>query len=67
MIFRKHPTAGLLLAAIIATTLPASASLAAHGKKKPKEDVLPSRKLTAGQNALIDKAIAAREGGHQDR
>jgi hypothetical protein len=57
MIFRKLPTAGLLLAAIIATTLPASAALPLVGKKKPKEDVLPSRKLTAGQNALIDKAI----------
>jgi hypothetical protein len=57
MIFRKLPSAGLLLAVIIATTLPASAALPLMGKKKPKEDVLPSRKLTAGQNALIDKAI----------
>ncbi len=67
MILRKHSTAGLLLAAIIATALPASAAMPSLGKKKPKEDVLPSRKLTAGQNALIDKAIAPREGGHQDR
>jgi hypothetical protein len=56
MILRKLPTVGLLLAAIIATTLPASAAMPL-GKKKPKEDVLPSRKLTPGQNALIDKAI----------
>jgi hypothetical protein len=57
MIFRKHSTAGLLLAAIIAISLPASAAVPLVGKKKPKEDVLPARKLTAGQNALIDKAI----------
>jgi hypothetical protein len=57
MIFRKQSAAGLLLAAIIATALPASAAIPLIGKKKPKEDVLPSRKLTAGQNALIDKAI----------
>ncbi len=56
MILRKLPTTGLLLAAIIATTLPASAAMP-FGKKKPQEDVLPSRKLTPGQNALIDKAI----------
>jgi hypothetical protein len=58
MNFRKLPTAGLLLAAIVATALPASAAIPLIGKKKPKEDVLPSRKLTAGQTALIDKAIA---------
>jgi len=57
MILRKLPTAGLLLAAIVATAIPASAAIPLIGKKKPKEDVLPSRKLTAGQNALIDKAI----------
>jgi hypothetical protein len=57
MILRKQSTAGFLLAAIIATALPASAAVPLIGKKKPKEDVLPSRKLTAGQNALIDKAI----------
>jgi hypothetical protein len=58
MILRKQSTAGLLLAAIIAIALPASAAVPLIGKKKPKEDVLPSRKLTAGQNALVDKAIA---------
>ena len=57
MIFRKLPTAGLLLAAIIATALPASAAMPLLGKKKPKEDVLPSRKLTPGQSALIDKSV----------
>jgi hypothetical protein len=57
MILRKQSTAGLLLAAVIAISLPASAAVPLVGKKKPKEDVLPARKLTAGQNALIDKAI----------
>jgi hypothetical protein len=57
MIFRKLPTAGLLLAALVATAIPASAAIPLLGKKKPKEDVLPSRKLTPAQNALIDKAI----------
>src|ERR1700749_4976277 len=57
MIFRKLPIAGLLLATIIAPALTASAAIPLLGKKKPKEDVLPSRKLTPGQNALIDKAI----------
>jgi hypothetical protein len=57
MIFRKISTAGLLLAALVATALPASAAIPLLGKKKPKDDVLPSRKLTASQNALIDKAI----------
>jgi hypothetical protein len=57
MIFRKLPTAALLLAALVVTALPASAAIPLLGKKKPKEDVLPSRKLTAAQNALIDKAI----------
>ena len=57
MILRKLPTAGLLLAAIIATALPASAAMPLLGKKKQKEDVLPSRKLTPGQSALIDKSV----------
>ena len=59
MIFRKHSTAGLLLATFVATTLSAHAfGLPLVGKKKKPEDVLPARKLTAAQNALIDKAIA---------
>src|SRR5580704_5052316 len=57
MIFRKHSTAGLLLATIVATSLSAH-GLPLVGKKKKTEDVLPARKLTAAQNALIDKAIA---------
>lgn len=58
MIFRKKSTAGLLLAVIVATTLPAYAGVGfPHLGKKKREDVLPARKLTPGQNALIDKAI----------
>ena len=59
MTFRKQSAAGLLLAAIVATTLPACAAIGLPhiGKKKTKEDVLPARKPTAAQNALIDKAI----------
>ncbi len=57
MIFRKQSTAGFLLAAFVATTLPACAIGLPHLGKKQKEDVLPARKLTAGQSALIDKAI----------
>jgi len=57
MILRKFPTAGLLLAAIIASALPASAAVPLFGKKKPKEDLLQSKKPTPAQNALIDKAI----------
>ena len=57
MIFRKLPLAGLLLAVFVVTELPASAAVPLIGKKKPKEDILSSRKPTASQNALIDKAI----------
>jgi hypothetical protein len=58
MIFRKQSTAGLLLALFVAATLPVHASLGHLGKKKTDQDILPARKLTASQNALIDKAIA---------
>jgi hypothetical protein len=60
MIFRKQSAAGLLLALLAASTLSASAAsgLPHIGKKKPDQDLLPSRKLTPAQNALIDKAIA---------
>lgn len=60
MIFGKQSTAGLLLALFIAATLPAHAGIGLPhvGKKKKHEDLLPARKLTASQNALIDKAIA---------
>ena len=59
MIFGKQSTAGPLLALIVASTLSAHAAfgLPLVGKKKTKEDVLPTRKLTPAQNALIDKAI----------
>ena len=61
MIFGKQSTAGLLLALFVATTLPVHAGVGfPHiGKKKTSDqDLLPARKLTASQNALIDKAIA---------
>ncbi|HEY6377476.1 MAG TPA: hypothetical protein VIX90_18285 [Edaphobacter sp.] len=57
MILRKHSLAGLLLATFVASTFSAH-GLPLVGKKKKTEDVLPARKLTAAQNALIDKAIA---------
>ena len=58
MIFGKQSTAGLLLALFVAATLPVHAALPHVGKKKTDQDILPARKLTASQNALIDKAIA---------
>jgi hypothetical protein len=54
MMLGKQSTAGLLLALLVSTTLPAHAAL--FGKNK-KEDLSSSRKLTPGQNALVDKAI----------
>ena len=59
MIFRKSHIAGLALATFALVTLPAgAASIPLLGKKKKVEDsALPSRKLTANQNALIDKSI----------
>jgi len=58
MIFGKQSTAGLLLAFSVASTFPAHAAvnLGLAGQKKA-DNILPSRKLTPGQNALIDKAI----------
>src|SRR5579864_898393 len=59
MIFRKQIIAGIAFASFTALMLPVSAAALPHvGKKKPSEDILPARKLTASQNALIDKAIA---------
>lgn len=60
MIFGKKSTAGMILALFVAASLPAHAGIGLPhiGKKKQQEDVLPSRKLTPAQNALIDKAIA---------
>jgi hypothetical protein len=59
MVFRKHPFATLLSAALlVSTSLPAHAGpLGILGGKKKKEEV-PARKLTPSQNALLDKAIA---------
>ena len=59
MIFRKHITAGLLLASLSAVSLSAGASgIPLIGKKKKTGDeLLPSRKPTPAQNQLIDKSI----------
>ena len=59
MILGKQSIAGLALALFVATTLPAHAGVSIlHGKKKKEDDLSTSRKPTAAQNALIDKAIA---------
>ncbi|ADV81970.1 hypothetical protein [Terriglobus saanensis] len=56
MNFRKPSLAGLMFLSLLTiSTVPAHAISLFGGKKK--ED-LPARKLTAAQNALIDKAIA---------
>ena len=58
MILGKQSIAGLALALFVATTLPAQAGASIlHGKKKKEDDLSTSRKPTAAQNALIDKAI----------
>src|SRR5580692_3985754 len=58
MILGKQSIAGLTLAIFVAATLPAQAGAALlHGKKKKEDDFSTSRKPTAAQNALIDKAI----------
>jgi hypothetical protein len=58
MISRSRFTAGAtLLALLLAANLPAAAAVPLFGKKKPQQDTMPGRKLTPGQNALIDKAI----------
>ena len=58
--FRETIYRRCALALFVATTLPAGAAVGFphFGKKKQDQNVLPSRKLTAAQNALIDKAIA---------
>ncbi len=58
MILGKQSTAGLLLALLVATTLPAHAAFPHFGKKKNTDDMSSDRKPSAAQNALIDKAIA---------
>ncbi len=60
MNFRARSTVGVTLAALlVAATFPAvaGASVLGIGKKKVPQDTTPGRKLTAAQNALIDKAI----------
>jgi hypothetical protein len=59
MIFRNQPTAGLTLA-LLATMFSAQAAFGVPllGKKKTDQEILPTRKLTASQNQLIDKAVA---------
>ncbi|WP_263368345.1 hypothetical protein [Edaphobacter bradus] len=60
MTFRKQPKAGLALAALVAVVFTAQAAFAVPllgKKKKQDDDILPARKLSASQNALIDKAI----------
>jgi hypothetical protein len=58
MILPKRSSAWML-ALSLAPTLTASVALGIPllGKKKTHENVFPQRKLTAGQSALIDKAI----------
>ncbi|WP_433973733.1 hypothetical protein [Tunturiibacter lichenicola] len=57
MILGKQSTAGLLLAFLVATTLPAGAGIMHPGKKKKDDDLSSTRKPNAAQNALIDKSI----------
>src|SRR5580704_9422266 len=58
MILGKQSIAGLALALFVSATLPAQAGAALlHGKKKKDDDMSTTRKPTAAQNALIDKAI----------
>ncbi|HEV2646366.1 MAG TPA: hypothetical protein VGU46_08400 [Acidobacteriaceae bacterium] len=58
MISRSRSNAGAtLIALLLAASLPAMAGASVFGKKKPQSDTMPGRKLTAAQNALIDKAI----------
>ncbi len=58
MIFRKQHIAGLVLATLATASLSAGAAIPLLGKKKKTDDtMLPTRKPTAAQNALIDRAI----------
>jgi hypothetical protein len=59
MILGKQSIAGMLLALSVATILPVRAEAGLlHSKKKKDDDMSTTRKPTAAQNALIDKAIA---------
>jgi hypothetical protein len=58
MILGKQSTAGLLMAFLVATTLPAHAGAGFPlGKKKKDGDISSARKPSPAQNQLIDKAI----------
>ena len=54
MIFRKHLFAVTLSALVVSSSLPAHAGILGSKKKK---DESPAKKLTAAQNALLDKAV----------
>jgi hypothetical protein len=55
---RARSTAGAtLLALFLAATIPTLAGASIFGKKRVQQDTTNGRKLTAAQNALIDKAI----------
>ncbi len=61
MTVRKQSKAGFSLAFLLTAVFSAQSAIAVpllSKKKKQDEDVLPQRKLTASQNALIDKSIA---------
>src|ERR1700727_1467898 len=58
MILGKQSIAGFALALFVASTLPAQAGAGIlKGKKKKDDDLSTSRKPTASQNELINKAI----------
>ncbi len=60
MTVRKQSKAGFSLALLLTAVFSAQSAIAVpllSKKKKQDEDVLPQRKLTASQNALIDKSI----------
>ncbi len=58
MNLRSTTSAALLLAVASASALSAAGAVPIFGKKKQKDkETLSSQKLTAGQNALIDKSI----------
>src|SRR6201999_2514220 len=56
MILGKQSIAGFALVLFVAGSLPSQAGIL-HGKKKKDDDLMTSRKPSAAQNALIDKAI----------
>ena len=54
---KRHTCIAGLLAGVVALSATQAHAIPLLSKKKPKDD-LPAKKLTAAQNALIDKAIA---------